>query len=89
VYPGNIEKVVLQIPGVIDCVAFGVPDTLFENLVALAYSAEHHISQTVLAEECRKRLPKNLWPARIKKVSSFPQLPSGKVDRLSAVRLLN
>lgn len=89
VYPGSIEKVVLQIPGVFDCVAFGAPDTLFENLVALVYSAEPHISQTVLAEECRKRLPKNLWPARIKKVSSFPQLPSGKVDRRGAVGLLN
>ena len=62
-------------------------ERIFENLISLVYSADPGVRPNLVADECRRRLPKHLWPARIKSVSSVPQLLSGKVDRLLVSRI--
>jgi long-subunit acyl-CoA synthetase (AMP-forming) len=83
VYPRAIEEVVLKIPGVTNCVISGVSDPVFDNLIGLVFSGDDSINELDLMRACRERLPKRLWPARVRRVEEFPLLPSGKVNRLN------
>jgi long-chain acyl-CoA synthetase len=81
VYPQAIEEVVLKIPGVANCVVIGVPDPVFDNLIGVVFCGDKCLTELNLMRACRERLPKHLWPARFRRLSDFPLLPSGKVDR--------
>ncbi len=81
VFPAEIEAIISEITQVEDCIAFGKPDPIFGNLVVVAYTAKGEISNRDIIHHARARLPKHLWPARIILQDSFPQLPSGKLDR--------
>ena len=85
VFPAEIEKAVAELPGVDDCVAFGLPDPIFGNLVSVACVAGGEITAREIIRHARARLPKHLWPARLFLRESFPHLTSGKVDRRGLV----
>jgi acyl-CoA synthetase (AMP-forming)/AMP-acid ligase II len=82
IYPADIEKVVLQFPGVVDCVAYGMPDKTFGNLVAVWVHVAQEVDPRKIALHCRQALPKHLWPVRFSLAEApGPALPSGKLDR--------
>jgi acyl-CoA synthetase (AMP-forming)/AMP-acid ligase II len=81
VYPADIEKVVLQMPYITDCVAYPIPNAVFENVVGLVVATVANIKTQEIAKHCRKKLPKHMWPVRIKMLCELPRLPSGKTDR--------
>jgi len=82
VFPAEIEAVLQGCPGVLDCVVFGFPNPVFENLVGLAYlpSSDDITDRDVLAF-ARRELPKQSVPAKIRKFARFPTLTSGKIAR--------
>jgi len=83
VNPLDVEKVVLEIQDVTDCVAYPIPNPVFENVVGLIVASMHSVNAQEIAKHCRSRLPKHMWPIRISLVSELPKLTSGKVDRLA------
>lgn len=85
-FPTEIEIAIIELPQISDCVAFGLPDPVFGNLVSLAYIAEGILDERELVEFARSKLPKYLWPTRLFRCDNFPLLSSGKVDRRALVK---
>lgn len=83
IFPAEIERVVSELSQILDCMAFGLPDKVFGNLVAVAYVADGQVADRDIIRHARAKLPRHMWPARIFKQSVFPTTSSGKVDRLS------
>ena len=81
IYPADIENVVLQFPGIVDCVAYGLPDALFGNTVGISIATVGDIDRRALAAHFRTRLAKHMWPTQIDLRDQLPRLSSGKVDR--------
>ena len=82
IFPAEIENVISELPGIRDCMAFGLPDKIFGHLVSVAFVASDNLTRREVIQHARLRLPKQMWPARLFKQEEFPQLSSGKVDRL-------
>lgn len=91
VSPSEIEEVALEVPGVVEAVAVGVPDDVLGQAIALAVVAEGR-SFEALAEAVRQhvrmQLPSYMVPAHIHCVTSVPRSPNGKVDRNSLLQQL-
>ncbi|GGB45654.1 malonyl-CoA synthase [Roseibium aquae] len=88
VFPAEVEAGLQGCRDVLDCVAFGVPNTVFENLVGLAYVPSHDaVTDRDILAFARTALPKHCVPARICRFERFPTLTSGKLDRKQIVSL--
>jgi long-chain acyl-CoA synthetase len=83
IYPADIERVILEFPGVVDCVAYGLTDALLGNTVGISVAAGSDIDRRALAAHFRTRLAKHMWPSKIDIRDQLPRLSSGKVDRQS------
>ena len=82
IYPADIERVILEFPGVLDCVAYEIPDNTFGNLIAVWIHVARPIDPRSISLYCRQTLPKHLWPSKlIPTEAPGPALPSGKLDR--------
>ena len=81
IFPGEIEKIILELDEIEDCVAFGIPDLIFGNLVSIAYIEKRPLPVKEIIKYARKKLPKQNWPAKIFKLKDFPTLSSGKPNR--------
>ncbi|HKA92327.1 MAG TPA: AMP-binding protein [Acidimicrobiia bacterium] len=94
VYPEEVELVLREHPGVFDCVAVGVPDDRFgEIVVALVQVTEGHtLDEAELAAWCRRKLAGYKKPRRFLFVDSLERNAAGKANyqvlrRLAADRL--
>ena len=69
------------------CQVVRIETTLFGTLIGLVVESitKEHCQQ--ISRELRKFIPKELLPAKIVSLSSFPALPNGKQDRLEIARL--
>lgn len=81
IFPAEVENVVIELPQVVDCMAFALPDVVFGNLVAVAYVGNDQVSSREIVRYARANLPRHMWPARVIRQPSFPTTTSGKVDR--------
>lgn len=86
IFPGEIERLISELPQIFDCVAFGLPDPVFGNIVSLAYVAKDFLEERDLVKFFRSALPKHMWPNRLFRCDDFPKLSSGKVDRLGLIK---
>ncbi len=86
IYPAEIERVISELPQLANCVAFGLPDKVFGNLIGLSYTANSELSEREVILHARSKLPKHMWPSKIFRTESFPCLPSGKIDRYAVVQ---
>jgi len=88
VFPAEIEGIIAELKEIIDCVAFGIPDNIFGNLVSLAFIARKDLRDQDVIKYARTKLPKHMWPVRLFRCEEFPLLSSGKVDRRGLVENL-
>ena len=79
-FPVEIEKVIKEMPGITDCVVSGIKIGFLGTVVGISYIGDN-VSREEILRYARKSLPKQHWPARIKKFSKFPVLGSGKIDK--------
>lgn len=81
--PAEIENVLLQFPGVVDCAATGRPDELYGEIpVAFVVKAsDSHVSTQELHAWCADRLAAFKVPAEIRFVDEIAKTASGKVKR--------
>jgi long-chain acyl-CoA synthetase len=80
VYPAEIERVVLDLPGVAQAVVFGVPDEQWGQRVCLAVIGD--VTEGALRLHCAEQLAPYKRPKSVFRVESFPLTHNGKVDRL-------
>ncbi|MEN9368779.1 MAG: hypothetical protein RL489_3137 [Pseudomonadota bacterium] len=82
VYPTEIEQVVSQHPGVLECAAFGVPDAHSGEAVRLCVvRSDPALSETEIAEHCRRHLTAYKCPRQIEFRDELPKSNVGKILR--------
>jgi long-chain acyl-CoA synthetase len=88
VYPAEVERVLLEAPGVASCAVFGLPDErLGERVVAVVESSEG-IDEVAVRDHCVANLARYKVPERFVVVGSIPRNPMGKVARTELADLL-
>ncbi|MDX8029263.1 SDR family NAD(P)-dependent oxidoreductase [Lentzea sp. BCCO 10_0856] len=81
IHPAEIERVLLQLPGVLDAAVAGKPDdVLGEVPVAYVVPGLDFDPASVLSG-CRAQLSAAKVPAELREVSDVPRTPSGKIFR--------
>lgn len=83
IYPSEIEHVLCTLPGVADCVVFGIPDEEYGESLAAHVAAEPgtHLSGDAIENTLRERIAGYKVPRRIEIVSSLPRDDNGKIAR--------
>jgi acyl-coenzyme A synthetase/AMP-(fatty) acid ligase len=84
VSPSEIEEVVLEVPGVIEAVAVGLPDDVLGARIAVAVVSGKQTGPDLLSDirhHCRKHLPSYMVPAHVQIVESIARNANGKPDR--------
>ena len=84
VYPEEVEVAARSHPSIEDCVAVGLPDTRFGEIVALVASRTSDISEADLIEYVKNQIATYKAPRRIIFVDAVYSSPSGKADYLWA-----
>jgi fatty-acyl-CoA synthase len=87
--PKEVERVILEYPGIEECVVIGVPDAHWGTAVNAVVRPRHSHAFDVdkLIEFVKPRLGFRT-PKRIKAVADIPRTPYGKVDRTLVLALL-
>ncbi|MCM0638893.1 AMP-binding protein [Cellulomonas wangsupingiae] len=82
VYPAEVEKVLLAMPGVVDAVVLGLPDPRWGEVVTAVVVAAPGAGVTAqdVQDEVGRRLAGYKKPRRVHLVDEVQRSPSGKVD---------
>jgi len=87
VYPAEVERVLMEVPGMDACAVLGIPDErLGERVVAMIEGAG--IDEATLRAHCEAHLAKYKVPERFVPVESFPRNAMGKIIRKDLPGLL-
>lgn len=89
VHPLTIEHALMRIPGVAAACVVGIPDPTWGQLVAAAIVSNASADRASIARHLESLpLTPHARPRRIIFVDALPLLPTGKLDRASALALL-
>ena len=82
VYPNEVEDVVAQMPGVLECAVVGVPDDKTGEAVKLVIvKKDQHLAEAEVREFCRANLTGYKQPKVIEFRDELPKTPVGKILR--------
>ena len=84
VYPGEIERVLCEVPGVLEVAVVGVPDEEYGELLCAVMCTEpgHVLKLRQIQDACRQDLAGFKIPRRLElSQSALPRTPSGKIQR--------
>ena len=82
VYPNEVEDVVSQLPGVLECAVVGVPDDKTGEAVKLVIvKKDPDLSEATVREYCRANLTGYKQPRVIEFRAEMPKTPVGKILR--------
>jgi long-chain acyl-CoA synthetase len=83
VYPGEVEKVLGEIPGVAEAVVIGRPDPATGEAVeaVLVVAPGARVTQEQVSDHCSSRLARYKCPATVRFVSELPRGLAGKALR--------
>ena len=82
VYPNEIEDVVAQIPGVLECAAVGVNDEKTGEAVKLVIvKKDESLTEAQVREYCRANLTGYKQPRIVEFRTDLPKTPVGKILR--------
>ncbi|WP_041358115.1 IucA/IucC family protein [Methylorubrum extorquens] len=81
VYPGEVEDVVMGMPGITDAVAFARPDPFAGERVTLLFSADGPVPPRALQDWCRRWLAGHQVPVEAVQVGAIPREANGKISR--------
>jgi acyl-CoA synthetase (AMP-forming)/AMP-acid ligase II len=91
VFPEEVENVIKSLPGIEDCIVFGVRDDRFgERVVAIVQCAKGaRLCSDDVVQGARDRLAHYKAPKEVVVVAQVPRFPNGKPDYPSARGLLS
>ena len=84
----EIENLLLEINGIVNCCVVGVPSSKSGETVAAMIQAKEGTGKETIISEAKEKLPKIMWVEHMEFVSSLPLLPSGKLDRVKIKDIL-
>jgi acyl-CoA synthetase (AMP-forming)/AMP-acid ligase II len=90
VYPAEVERVLVEAPGVAACAVIGVPDERLGERVAAAVEPRpgEDVDETTVLAYCRQALAAYKVPERLVVVERLPRNQMGKVPRTELLQLL-
>ncbi len=81
IYPAEIEKVLITLPGVRDCVVFGVPDKDFGERLVAVVEAGSPLESDTLINTLRERIASYKVPREYCFSKMLPREDSGKIKK--------
>ncbi|QEX17943.1 fatty-acid--CoA ligase [Hypericibacter terrae] len=82
VYPAEVEKVLLDFPGIKDAVVIGLPDPVWGEIIAAVIVArDGPVDPAALVAHCKRHLASYRCPDCVFQRDSLPYNAGGKVDR--------
>ena len=82
VYPNEVEDVVSQLPGVLECAVIGIPDEKSGEAVKLVVvRKDPHLSEDEIRDHCKSQLTGYKHPRVIEFRTELPKTPVGKILR--------
>jgi long-chain acyl-CoA synthetase len=82
VYPNEVEDVVAQLPGVLECAVIGIPDEKSGEAVKLVVvRKDPQLSEDTIREHCKAQLTGYKHPRVIEFRADLPKTPVGKILR--------
>jgi acyl-CoA synthetase (AMP-forming)/AMP-acid ligase II len=87
VYPAEVERVLLEAPGVVASAVFGVPDERLGERVMAVVEAES-LDEVAVRAHCEANLAKYKVPERFVRVDQLPRNAMGKIVRTELRGLL-
>jgi long-chain acyl-CoA synthetase len=81
VYPAEVERVLLEAPGVAACAVFGVPDERLGERVVAVVEAAGPLDEEAVRQHCLAELARYKVPERFVAVPVLPRNAMGKVIR--------
>ncbi|MBF0193435.1 MAG: AMP-binding protein [Magnetococcales bacterium] len=87
VFPGEVEKQLVQHPNISQAVVVAVSDKKWSEVGFAFYVGDKNITLTTLREYLNPILARYKHPHYIKKLDALPLLANGKIDRRSLVEL--
>lgn len=81
IYPGDLDSVALQAPGVLDACAFAVPDRLYGQDVGLALVLDGAAALDSVKAYLAERLARHQLPVRWHALTEIPRTDRGKLNR--------
>jgi acyl-CoA ligase (AMP-forming) (exosortase A-associated) len=91
VSPTEVEEVALEVPGVVEAVAVGVPDDVLGQKIALAIVSGEKLAGNLVEsvrQHCRVNLPAFMVPAYVQRLQEIPRNANGKHEREAVKRSL-
>ena len=84
---GEIEQAILEVPGVLSCVAVDLPDDAGDRSLVAYFVGSNDVAPDLVRELVRdslaRRLPDYMVPVALVAIAEIPFTTSGKVDRKS------
>ncbi|MEV0971839.1 class I adenylate-forming enzyme family protein [Microtetraspora glauca] len=82
VHPAEVENVIDQMPEILECAVYGVPDDVWGRLVCAAVvPRDDGLTEQAVIEHCRRFLPGYKVPKRIRILPELPRTATGKIVR--------
>jgi long-chain acyl-CoA synthetase len=81
VYPAEVELALIEIEGVRDCAAFGIPDATFGEVILALVVRTTSLEESAIRKQLAARLANYKLPARIEFRESLPRDDGGKLRR--------
>lgn len=85
VIPADVEQRLAEVEGVDDIAIVGIPDPVWGHRLVALYAGAKELGS--LERWCRAELPSHLRPRGFVRLEGLPELPSGKRDRQTLMRL--
>ena len=83
IHPQEIEDVIIEMPGVVECAVTGIPDEIMGEKVKafVVLQADLCLDEKDILRYCKKNLPEYKVPKVVEFVDSLPRTTSGKIKR--------
>jgi len=88
IYPGDIEQVLLQVPGVAEAAVVGMPSPTLGEEVAAFVCLTTPVDDAVMLDHCRAALAPYKIPKKILRLDAMPKSTAGKVLKTELTKLL-
>jgi long-chain acyl-CoA synthetase len=85
VYPAEVERVLFEIPAIMDCAVIGVPEErLGERTKAfIVLKAGQSLTPAEVVDHCKKKLAMFKVPEVIEFIKEIPRTPMAKIDKVA------
>jgi len=83
IYPAEVEKVIIELPGVADVAVIGIADDKWGEVprAVVQLKAGAHVSEGEILEHMQGRLARYKQPKTVRFIEEFPRTASGKIRK--------